>query len=141
MPTPTQSKARTCQQCGLKRQPQFFSTLRARKCRDCLKKNRRRNSKAARLSNTYGITITEYEALYEQQQGCCVTCGGWRKVLDVDHDHAKEKAGLPPRETVRGLICRSCNKTLAVVRDSASRLRALAAYLDDPPAPKFLRTL
>jgi hypothetical protein len=56
---------------------------------------------------------------------------GTRKTnFDIDHDHKKEKAGLDPRDTLRGLLCRSDNKILAMARDDSARLRRLADYLD-----------
>lgn len=75
--------------------------------------------------------------MLEEQGGVCAGCGGRRKVFDVDHDHAVEKVA-GPRASVRGLLCRSDNKVLAYVRDSPERLRALADYLEHPPAHAVL---
>lgn len=58
------------------------------------------------LKRLYGITLPEYYAIYEKQNGVCAICGSDNngKTLDVDHCH----------ETclVRGLLCRSCNLLL-----------------------------
>lgn len=82
----------------------------------------------------------EYEALLAAQGGVCAICGGKRSYnLDVDHDHAVERAsldaGTPPREaargSIRGLLCKTCNRgILRKARDRASVLRAAADYLD-----------
>jgi hypothetical protein len=82
---------------------------------------------------TYGITQAEYEEQYAKQEGRCLICRGYRRVLDIDHDHALEKAGVPPRHTIRGLLCRSCNKALANFRDNVARFRAAADYLEKGP--------
>lgn len=76
------------------------------------------------LKSKYGLTVADYEALYDQQQGRCAIC---RRVpvgrLHVDHDHATR--------VVRGLLCRSCNMGLGHFDGAAELLRA-AAYLSAP---------
>jgi hypothetical protein len=56
------------------------------------------------LEKTYGIDLTEYERLFEQQGGKCDICGNppKSKALAVDHDH---ESGA-----VRSLLCFRCNK-------------------------------
>jgi hypothetical protein len=44
----------------------------------------------ANLKALYGIRLTQYEQLLEQQAGVCAICGRpprTRRALDVDHDH------------------------------------------------------
>ena len=71
-----------------------------------LKKQKRRRTN--HLMATYGLSIEDYNDLYDQQKGCCAICGKHQlelsKILFVDHDH-KTKA-------VRGLLCFSCNSGL-----------------------------
>ena len=80
------------------------------------------------LRETYGITLREYELLRQGQGGGCAVCHsvpvgeGNRGSLHVDHDHETGK--------IRGLLCFNCNAALGQAKDSADRLRALAAYLD-----------
>lgn len=121
---------RPCSKCSKNRAERFFVSERGRVCSTCRKASSRGHSRNARLQATYGISQADYEALRAVQGDACAGCGGWRKVYDIDHDHALEKQGVMPRHTVRGLLCRSCNKTLAVVRDKPERLRALADYLE-----------
>lgn len=92
------------------------------------------------MEETYGITTEDYNALLEAQGGRCAMCGGKRSYnLDVDHDHALEKAGLPLRETIRGLLCKQCNRRiLRSVRDDIGLLEAAIAYLRNPPARAVL---
>lgn len=104
--------------------------------------------KNTRLQETYGITLDEWYAMLQAQGGVCAACGGKRRNYDVDHDHAVERAliadGMQPqlaaRMSVRGLLCRRCNKVLRDVRDSRDALRGLGLYLAKPPAATVLGT-
>lgn len=99
-------------------------------CKLCLPKvNRER-----RLKRQFNISVAEYERILYHQNGGCAICGrppredGNR--LAIDHDH---KTGL-----VRGLLCRTCNKLLALAYDDTKRLSRAIAYLDVPPATTVL---
>lgn len=66
--------------------------------------------------------------------GLCAICRQARTYkLNVDHDHK-----LDGRESVRGLLCRRCNKVLAICHDTPEILAAAAAYLLNPPAQEVL---
>lgn len=98
----------------------------ARKCRDC--------TDDARLRATFGISLEQYRALLAFQGGVCAVCGRAptaKRKLDVDHDHATGE--------VRGLLCWRCNQRLLGATQDPVVLRAAAAYIEDPPAPKALR--
>jgi len=71
----------------------------------------------------YGISVAEYHAMYEEQEGCCAVCGGPHETLDVDHDHVSGK--------VRALLCGPCNRGLGMFEDNPSMLRRAASYLTD----------
>ena len=90
----------------------------------------------AYIQRRWGI---DYDALLALQGGRCAICGALPKTrrLHVDHDHDKERAGVPLPETVRGLLCIRCNHDLlgAAHDDPAIVLRAYH-YLIDPPAMK-----
>jgi hypothetical protein len=126
-------KRRACSKCGKNRAEKFFTSARGRVCSYCKRASRRNYSRDAHLGDTYGITQAEYEWMIEQQGGVCAGCLGTRRVYDVDHDHKLEKAGVPTRHTVRGGLCRSDNKILAMARDDPARLRRLADYLEKGP--------
>lgn len=71
----------------------------------------------------YGITVEQYDAMLERQEGRCAICrgedpGGRFGRFAVDHDHATG--------AVRGLLCMMCNTTLG--RYEAQRAR-IDAYL------------
>ena len=60
---------------------------------------------------TYGITLADYNAMFERQGGVCAICRGPQKTksgrlthLSVDHCHESGK--------VRGLLCMACNHLL-----------------------------
>ena len=84
--------------------------------------------------------MDDYEALMAAQKHACAICLGRRPYnLDIDHDHALEKAGVPIRETVRGLLCKQDNRRLLrAAKDSPERLRRAAEYLERPPARRVL---
>jgi len=82
----------------------------------------------------YGITISDYDALFEAQAGRCAICGiekeAWHpgagaagriKFLVVDHDHADGR--------VRGLLCGNCNNGLGHFRDNVASLLGAIAYI------------
>lgn len=130
---------RKCQgPCGLNRQAMSFTGPRGRVCSVCRRKARNLASRRARLMATYGITLEEYDAMLEAQGGVCAGCGEARKYnLSVDHDHKVEKL-YGVRASIRGLLCRRCNKVLRDVRDNWKTLWWLGAYLQGPPAGRIL---
>jgi hypothetical protein len=91
-------------------------------CRKYHQENRDRY-KNRHLEVSYGITLSDYSRLYEEQEGRCAICLEWYKVLHVDHDHETNK--------VRGLLCLSCNNGLGRFRDSPERLRRAIQYLNE----------
>ena len=111
---------RVCRKCGRNRDAKFYVGVRGKTCATCRRTRTRGASKDVRLQETYGITLDEWQAILAAQGGGCAICGGKRPTYDTDHDHAFERAGFPPRETVRGILCRRCNR------------RLLPACKDDP---------
>lgn len=90
------------------------------------------------LRKNYDISLEEYEAILAAQGGVCGGCRQPRSYnLQVDHDHAVERErGV--RASIRGLLCRRCNKVARDVRDSVAALLGLAAFLENPPAREVL---
>jgi len=92
----------------------------------------------------YGLTSTDYDELLAFQGGRCAGCGRHprpNRRLDVDHRHQPGDRKRQPWERaieVRGLLCHLCNRALGIVRDNARTLRALAAYLENPPAAQVV---
>lgn len=79
------------------------------------------------LKKDYGITLEQYDQMFEAQGYCCANQGcrakfantlkGWH----VDHDHLTGK--------VRGILCSNCNVALGHAQDNADRLFGLAVYI------------
>ncbi len=72
------------------------------------------------LSHRYGITMQEFDAMVEAQEGACAICGDvpTKGVLTVDHDH---DTGV-----IRGLLCRRCNSWLSLFENERMYAAALA---------------
>lgn len=79
----------------------------------------------------YGISLDEYQALFDKQGGVCAICGkpetrmhkGVVARLSVDHDHKTGK--------VRGLLCQPCNHGLGGFKDNLDLLSNAIDYLID----------
>ena len=86
-------------------------------------------AKAKDLRRAYQITLEEYEAMLERQDGLCAICRGdnaqtkYKRMLFVDHDHVTGK--------VRGLLCHRCNTGIGYMRDNISVLEAAISYLKE----------
>lgn len=129
---------RTCARCGANRALRFY-TPRGRVCATCKKSGSRQAARRQHLQETYGITLEEYEAILARQGGRCAICKGTRNYnLHVDHDHKRERVdGV--RASVRGLLCKPCNKRLLpAAKDSTQILRSAIEYLTVWPAEAVL---
>jgi len=74
------------------------------------------------VKNRYGLEWDDYVALHEKFNHKCGVCSA-TKDLCVDHCHTTGK--------VRGILCRSCNRSLGQLGDSIESVRKLLAYLED----------
>lgn len=125
-----------CVRCGNNRNKSRFLGTRGRICDRCRSDSAHHTTKNTRLQQTYGITLEEWRAILAAQGNTCAICGGTRRGkrgrprYDVDHDHALERAGLPMRECIRGLLCPRCNRDLLpACRDDVAILYAAIGYL------------
>ena len=74
----------------------------------------------------HGISLVEYNELFERQEGKCAICGIHedqlsKKGLAIDHDHVTNK--------VRGLLCGNCNRALGFFKDDIEILKKAVDYL------------
>lgn len=120
------------------------------------RKRKRARAKETYQTRTYGLGPELLAEIESEQLGLC-PCGASLETAtattDHDHDLAEvhehpEDKGCP--ECVRGRLCSACNRqTIGYLSwggrrgsvEIAAALRALAAYLDDPPAQRVLRRM
>lgn len=92
-------------------------------CKQCI--STRKNRKDKQLQKRYGISIEQYNELFDKQQGCCAICGFHQSQLTVslavDHNHLTKK--------VRGLLCYNCNSGLGRFKDNIANLSNAIEYL------------
>ncbi len=78
------------------------------------------------LKRNYGITLEQYNSMFEKQGGACFICkkpqSELKKTLAVDHCHRSGK--------VRSLLCAPCNKGLGCFKDNPALIKIAAAYLE-----------
>lgn len=106
----------SCKECRLKHRREFVLAF----------PERRRDSD---LKTKYGISNTDYEAMYTRQEGKCWICHKELKVLNVDHDHTTG--------AVRGLLCNSCNRMIGFAEESFDILVSAIAYLYQAQHPEY----
>lgn len=86
-------------------------------------------ARAYRLQKEYGVTIEQFEAMVDEQDGRCFLCereptgrhNG--SVLHMDHDHETK--------TPRRPLCQNCNNGLGHFLDDPELLRKAAAYIEE----------
>ena len=90
-------------------------------------------NKERKLKYYYNITLEQYNALLEKQNGVCAICSGVNDVtgkdLFVDHDHSCCPGGRSCGECVRGLLCNMCNWSIGGMRDNPDNLLKAAEYI------------
>ena len=127
----------TCSSCKLEKPKSDFSKNRSRsrgyayQCKTCKgaldkKLYSTDKNKSYKYVDRYGITVDDYNSMFEEQQGCCAICSTHQSALTrslaVDHCHETGK--------VRGLLCISCNVGLGHFKDSLINLNMAISYLN-----------
>lgn len=77
------------------------------------------------LKSKFGITVEQYDATLEKQNGVCAICNKTCRTgrrLAVDHCHKTGK--------VRGLLCAECNNGIGKLNDDPDLLRKAIKYLE-----------
>lgn len=120
---------RRCQQCGVNKKNGAFKPEN-KTCERCLTNTKRwwreNEERCYRITikSQYGLSSEDYDMMLWEQRHVCAICKQsckLRKRLSVDHCHETN--------TVRGLLCDRCNKTLGLMKDSPDHLEAAAKYL------------
>ena len=75
--------------------------------------------RADHLKRRYGLSLADYDKMYQQQIGGCAICtkrslNSTGKRLAVDHNHRTNQ--------VRGLLCSRCNAYLAWYEEFAAQI-------------------
>lgn len=73
------------------------------------------------LRYKYGISLEDWQAMFDKQNGCCAICSKRTDDLVVDHNHESGQ--------VRGLLCRKCNSALGFVFENEKTLENMKEYL------------
>lgn len=84
-------------------------------------KDRARATGRANKLKGYGLTVEQFGLMLDAQRGQCLICLEQMAAPVVDHDHATG--------AVRGLLCRTCNSALGLLKDSPQVLTRAAEYL------------
>jgi hypothetical protein len=82
------------------------------------------NARARHLRVKYGMTVEQKAAMSEAQGNRCAICEQ-AVYLVVDHCHDTNK--------VRGLLCKTCNQGLGLLKDSLLVIRNAVRYLEKFP--------
>lgn len=83
----------------------------------------------------YGMTETDFEAMWKSQGGLCAVCGKdlMSGMFNIDHAHVRGFKKMPPEERrrhVRGIVCWFDNRYTLMRGMTPARLRAAADYLE-----------
>lgn len=87
-------------------------------------------SRWKRNLKAYDLTPSDFNAMWQEQEGKCAICqhemlprGRTKDAAAVDHNHATGE--------VRGLLCRGCNHGIGNLKDDPEILRRAAEYLEE----------
>jgi hypothetical protein len=139
--TPYTRPTKICTKCKIEKTVEEFGKERTRgnrpraECKPCeLIRSRGRVYKKPssqqilkhNLKKKYGISLQDYEDMFDRQEGLCVICQTPPKIgqlLCVDHDHKTGK--------VRQLLCQRCNSTLGRIENNPGLLQKMIDYLQE----------
>ena len=94
---------------------------------------RKATKKNCALKLNYNISLSDFNALVEQQEGLCANCiNPMRPGADtcVDHDHRCCPGFKSCGKCVRGLLCMLCNRGAGMFADNPLLLRGMADYIE-----------
>ena len=83
----------------------------------------KRKSRDYHLRRRYGITLAEYEAMFEAQGRVCAICGSDGKIRGFNVDYRRQIG------KVMGILCHQCNSGLGLFRKDPERVRSAMKYL------------
>jgi hypothetical protein len=120
-----------CKPCAIKAEIIRYNKKRDRINALAREKNRLNpeRTKNHSLKQKFGITLSEYNKMSEQQNHVCAVCGNPEtvkrgqktKTLAVDHCHETNK--------IRGLLCQKCNQALGLLKENVTTITNLLNYI------------
>lgn len=88
------------------------------------KEKKAQTKRAHSLKTLYGMTVEEWEILFDSQDRSCAICSttefGKRRP-NVDHCHNSTR--------VRGILCNKCNQGLGLFNDDPELLKKASKYI------------
>lgn len=78
------------------------------------------------LKHNYGITIEDFNLMFQNQGSVCKICKNSNtsgKNWHVDHNHSTGK--------IRGVLCSSCNQALGLTKESINILKSMINYIEE----------
>ena len=93
-----------------------------------------RNPPSKPTLRRYGLSLEEWQEMYDRQDGKCPICLKTMVRANVDHFHVKNWSKMPPEERkqyIRGLICFQDNYRLLGRGMTSERLYRAAQYLEE----------
>ena len=130
---------KTCYACKIEKLVSDFyrsnRTYYQKECKDCnrIRKHKWHQTEVGKLSSAntklkrrFGITLEQFNKMYEQQNGECLICNATESMLGhrlaVDHCHTTGK--------IRGLLCKSCNIGIGNLKENVTNLKNAIKYLE-----------
>lgn len=89
--------------------------------------------RAAKLRTYHGMTLDDWRAMWDAQDGRCYLCGELMEATEahIDHDHAHHPGSRKSCASCRrGLAHAACNQGIGLAGDSPDLLRRWAAALE-----------
>ncbi len=134
----TQSDGRQgkCKECRRPERRKYYlqdkEQILKKQCSDYKNPRYKKKRWAIRLKHLWGLSIKEYEEIYNKQNGVCAICSqpeivvdkwGNIKRLSIDHNHRTKK--------IRKLLCDHCNRGLGYFYDNSTLLLKASLYLKE----------
>ena len=117
-----------CKRCTKKRMKDYYidNSDKIKERQKEWNKNNKQHARDYSLNYRYGLTLEQYNDMFESQSGCCAICeihqSELNKTLSVDHNHSTGE--------VRGLLCTACNQSLGKVKEDVNILNSMIEYIE-----------
>jgi hypothetical protein len=90
------------------------------------KEEQRESRRWRSIYSLYRLTRGQWQAVFEEQRGCCAICGMSQDdlgyTLEINYNHNTGK--------VRGLLCKKCNMGIGMFDEDAENINKAIRYLE-----------